>query len=254
MVSASKRINIVGRDSVSRLRTALAEVDEWARRGDVRALVLRGGGDRAFIGGADIAEMALLDPPSAREFIDGLHQACAGLRELPVPVIAQIRGWCLGAGLEIAASCDLRVAARGSRFGMPEVRVGIPSVIEAALLPGLIGWGPAREMMLTGRIYDEAEALAIHLVEEVVPGEDLVEAVDRRLRWIGECGPRALALQKELFQRWQEEPLSAAIESGIDAFERAYASDEPGSRMRAFLERRVGESMKGEEPKDDDNP
>jgi len=89
-------------------------------------LILTGAGDQAFIGGADINEMAALDKSSARDFIARLHNACAELRQLPVPVIARINGYCLGAGLEIAASCDLRVAADHSTFGMPEVRVGIP--------------------------------------------------------------------------------------------------------------------------------
>src|SRR6185503_218248 len=112
-----------------------------------RVVVLTGAGERAFIGGADINEMAELDEESARVFISQLHEACAALRNLPVPVIARISGYCLGAGLEIAASCDLRVAADHSTFGMPEVRVGIPSVIEAALLPRLIGWGMAARLI-----------------------------------------------------------------------------------------------------------
>src|SRR5262249_61896835 len=95
--------------------------------------------------------MAGLDPDSAREFISRLHDACAALRGLAIPVIARISGYCLGAGLEIAASCDLRIASEGSIFGMPEVQVGIPSVIEAAVLPRLIGWGRARELFVTGR-------------------------------------------------------------------------------------------------------
>ena len=101
----------------------------------LRALILTGAGDRAFIGGADINEMVELDQESARIFITHLHEACTALRNLPVPVIARISGYCLGAGLEVAASCDLRIASEHSSFGMPEVRVGIPSVIEAALLP-----------------------------------------------------------------------------------------------------------------------
>src|SRR5438045_9453273 len=101
--------------------------------------------------------MAALDKSSARGFIARLHAASAALRQLPVPVIARINGYCLGAGLEIAASCDLRVAADHSTFGMPEVRVGIPSVIEAALLPCLIGWGKAAELIYTGESVSAAQ-------------------------------------------------------------------------------------------------
>ena len=91
--------------------------------------------------------------------------ACASL---PVPVIARINGYALGAGLEVAAACDLRVASSNAVFGMPEVKVGIPSVVEAALLPGLIGWGRTRELLLFGENIDAATALAWGLVEQVV--------------------------------------------------------------------------------------
>ena len=98
-------------------------------------MILTGAGERAFVGGADINELAHLDRDSAREFITLVHRCCDGFRRLPVPVIARIDGYALGAGLELAAACDLRVASDRSMFGMPEVRVGIPSVVEAALLP-----------------------------------------------------------------------------------------------------------------------
>jgi enoyl-CoA hydratase/carnithine racemase len=155
-----------------------------------------------------------------------------------VPVIARIRGYCLGAGLEIAAACDLRVAAEDARFAMPEVRVGIPSVIEAALLPRLVGMGRARELVLTGEAIPAAEALAIGLVERVVPADHLDEAVEDWLASIVTAGPRALALQKALLRQWQELPLEEAIAKSIDAFAEAYESDEPRRLMRAFLERR----------------
>src|SRR5262245_56120282 len=124
------------------LIVALAET--FARLGQdgaLRAVVLTGAGDRAFIGGADLNELAALGPDTARLFITRLHQACQAIRDCPAPVIGHIGGFCLGAGLEIAASCDFRAAAEAAQFGMPEVHMGITSVIEAALLPGLIGWG-----------------------------------------------------------------------------------------------------------------
>ena len=107
--------------------------------------------------------------PSAREgFITLVHRTCNALRELPVPVIARINGYALGAGLEVAAACDLRIASSNAVFGMPEVKVGIPSVVEAALLPGLIGWGRTRELLLWGENIDAQTALAWGFVEQVV--------------------------------------------------------------------------------------
>ncbi len=141
----------------SRLTDALRQaVEGLAAQPELRAVVLTGAGSRAFIGGADIRELAALTPATARRFITGLHALCAALQALPVPVIARIRGYCLGAGLEIAAACDLRAAAEDARFAMPEVRVGIPSVIEAALLPRLVGMGRARELVLTGAAIAQA--------------------------------------------------------------------------------------------------
>src|SRR5439155_144470 len=96
-----------------------------------------------------------------------LHGVIAAIRTIPVPVIARINGYCLGAGPEVAAGCDLRVASDNAFFGMPEVKVGIPSVIEAALLPRLIGWGATAELVLLGENIDAAEALRIGLVSKV---------------------------------------------------------------------------------------
>lgn len=203
----------------------------------LRAVVLTGAGDRAMIGGADIREMAGLDPASAREFIARLHRVCQGFRSLPVPVIARISGYCLGAGLEVAASCDMRVATQSSAFGMPEVRVGIPSVIEAALLPQLVGWGKTRELVFTGRIMQADEALRCGLIDRVVPLDGLDDAVQEWLDGILSAGPRAIRLQKSLIRRWEEVPVEAAIEEGIATFGEAYTTEEPRVFMERFLNR-----------------
>src|SRR5450432_3781176 len=114
---------------------------------DLRAVVLSGAGGKAFIGGASIDEMAeVASPEAARAFIRKVHACCKAIRDLPVPVIAAVDGWCLGAGLEVAAACDMRLCSDTAQFGMPEVRLGIPSVVEAALLPALIGWGRTRRI------------------------------------------------------------------------------------------------------------
>ncbi len=233
-VDNAAKLNILG----SALMTALAaELAALAGREDLRAVVLTGAGERAFIGGADIREMAALDTAGTRAFITRLHGVCAAIRDLPVPVIARISGLALGAGLEVAAACDLRVAADNAAFGMPEVRVGIPSVIEAALLPALIGWGRTRELLLLGETIDAATALRWGLVERVVPAARLDEAVEACLASLLKAGPRAIRLQKRLICRWEDLSVSDAIAAGIDSFADAYATDEPARRMRAFLDR-----------------
>ena len=174
-------------------------------------MVLTGAGERAFIGGADLNELGALCADSARLYITRLHQACAAIRECPVPVIGRVNGFCLGAGLEVAASCDMRVAARGAQFGMPEVVMGIPSVIEAALLPGLVGWGKTREMLLTGAMFGAAEALAMGFVQKVVPAAELDAAVDHWLAAILRATPEAVRSQKALMNRWER----VSVEEGV---------------------------------------
>jgi len=233
-VDNASRLNVLGSALIAECVAAIATL---GARADVRAVVLTGAGERAFIGGADIGEMAALDAGGARAFITGLHRLCGALRDCPVPVIARVNGYALGAGLEVAAACDLRVAAAGAVFGMPEVRVGIPSVIEAALLPGLIGWGRTRELLLLGETIDAPTAHRWGLVERVAPAGGLDAAVEDCLAALLAAGPQAIRLQKALIRRWEDLPLGQAIAAGIDSFADAYATDEPARLMRAFLDR-----------------
>jgi enoyl-CoA hydratase/carnithine racemase len=216
----------------------VAELEALAKREDVRAIVLTGAGDKAFIGGADIFEMAALDAQRAEAFITLVHRCCNALREMPVPVIARINGYALGAGLEIAAACDLRIASANAVFGMPEVKVGIPSVVEAALLPGLVGWGRTRELLLFGENIDAAAALSWGLVEQVVAPDTLDAAVDARLDALMMNGPQAVRLQKKLIRDWENMTIDQAVRAGIESFKQAYASDEPARMMAAFVNRR----------------
>ena len=231
-VDNRRRLNCLSSPLILGLAEAFARLGEDAA---LRAVVLTGAGDRAFIGGADLNELAGLNPDSARLFITRLHQACRAIRDCPVPVIGRVGGFCLGAGLELAASCDFRAAADEARFGMPEVAMGIPSVIEAALLPGLIGWGRTREMLITGAVISAAEALAMGLVQKVAPAADLDAAVETWLAAICRAQPRAVRAQKALMNRWQRVSVEEAILAGIDALSEAYKTDEPRAAIAAFF-------------------
>lgn len=232
-IENAAKLNTLNRAAMTAL---IAEVEHLAEDPALRAVVLRGAGTQAFIGGADISEMVGLDAASAREFITLVHRSCDVFRRLPVPAIACIQGWALGAGLEVAAACDFRYASNDARFGMPEVRVGVPSVVEAALLPGLIGWGRTRRLLLTGETIDAAIALSWGLVEEVVPVAHLNAAVERALTGILASGPRAIRLQKALIGEWEALPVGGAIQRGIDCFASAWETDEPRGLMQRFLE------------------
>src|SRR5947207_9868493 len=230
-------------DNASKLnslnRALMAEIIEaaggLAADPQLRLVTLTGAGERSFAGGADVGEIAALDHATARSFITLVHRCCDAFRRLPVPVIARIDGYALGAGLELACACDLRVASERAIFGMPEVRIGIPSVVEAALLPKLIGHGRARRLLLTGETIGADEALSWGLVDAVAPPGDLDDAVERLARSILAAGPQAVRLQKSLILEWDELPIAAAIERGIDCFVGAFDTDEPARMAGALL-------------------
>jgi enoyl-CoA hydratase len=208
------------------------------------AVVLRGAGG-VFVGGADIGAMAGLDEAGARAFITALHEACAALRTLPVPVIAAIEGVALGAGLEIAAACDLRLADRRARFGMPEVRLGIPSVIEAALLPRLIGSGRARALVMLGEAVGAEEARAIGLIDRIAGEEGMEAELAAMIAALREADPAALRAQKALCRMWEERPLAEAVAASIGIFAEIYRTGAPAARMGAFLAARHAREGQG---------
>ena len=203
----------------------------------IGVVVLTGSG-RAFTAGMDVRVLRDLDTGRARELITTLHDAIAAVHRAPFPVIAAVNGACLGAGFELALACDLRVSAERAIFGLPEVRVGIPSVIQAALLPSMIGPGRAAEMLLTGVPVTANQALEWGLVNRVVPDARVRPAAEELAASIVACGPEAIRLQKELIIRWRETDLTTAVRYGINAFAAAYASDEPREGMNAYLDKR----------------
>ncbi len=213
----------------------VAAFEALAGNDKLRAVVLTGQGARAFIGGVDIAEMATLDSTTAPTLITRVHRCCDAVRRVAVPVIARIEGYALGGGLEIAASCDLRVAAETAKFGMPEVKIGIPSVVEAALLPMLVGWGRARQILYFGDTFSAADAERWGLVERVVPANALDDAVEEWLDAIFANGPLAVRAQKRLMQAWEDLPLRDAVRAGIDTFVASWQTDEPRNAMAKFL-------------------
>lgn len=159
-----------------------------------------------------------------------------------MPVIARVNGFSLGAGLEIMTSCDLRVATKGSVFGMPEVKVGIPSVVEAALLPGQIGWGRTRRFLYLAEIIDVVEAEKWGLVERVVDSDDeraLDEAVEEWVDKLVEAGPEAIRSQKRLMQKWEGMTLQEGVMAGVEAFAESWRDGgrEPKEMMERFLNR-----------------
>jgi enoyl-CoA hydratase len=220
-------------------RALLAQrMAEISAEPDLRCVVLTGSGEKAFIGGANIGEMSEFpDHRSAESGSATTHKACDSVRRAPVPVIARIAGYCLGAGMEIAASCDMRVAATNAVFGMPEVRYGLPSGMEACLIPTLVGWGKAREWVYTGDFIAADEAYQFGFVEKLVPLADLDAQVEKWVHSICISGPHAIRLQKELIRDWEQMSVADAVQAGIRAIGRAHASPEPRRMTLAWRAR-----------------
>ena len=228
-------LNILGSEAIQAVRQGL---ETLAPDRHIRALVLAGESPKSMIGGADIKEMARLDPKSAEKFITGLRDLCEAVRTFPAPVIARMPGWCLGGGLEVAAACDFRIAGYDAKFGMPEVRVGIPSVIHAALLPRLIGWGRARWLIMTAETIDATTALAWGLVDVVAPEDGLDVAIEKLVEALLKAGPEALRAQKALLRQWEELPLTESVNLSVGVFGRTFLTDEPNRLMQAFIDRK----------------
>jgi enoyl-CoA hydratase len=228
------RLNCLGRDQITAFIDIVSALHDDP---ELRVLIVTGEGDRAFMGGANLHELGQLNPPKARDFLVLIHRMCKVLRDLPVPVIARVNGFCLGAGLEVMAACDMHIASDNAVFGMPEVKIGLPSVVEAALLPQLIGWGRTRLLLYTGDNIDARTALDWGLVEKVVPADELDAALGKWVHSIVESGPKAIRLQKELIREWEAMPVNDAIEAGIRSISRAYQSEEPGRMIDAAIQR-----------------
>ena len=200
--------------------------------------VLTGSGDKSFVGCTNIAEMAEFDLAMAEASATKTHRVCDAVRTFPVPVIARINGYCFGSGMEIAACADMRVAADHAKFGMPEVRFGIPSGMEASALPRLIGWGKACELVLTGDHIDAEEAYRIGYLQRLVAYDRLDIEVEGWLDSLLACGPRAVRIQKRLIIDWDRMSVTDGARAGIQAYVDAYRSDEPRRMMLAFVNRK----------------
>jgi len=232
----ARRLNVLNPASLKELTETFLAL---AKEDDLRVVVFSGAGGKAFIGGADINHMAgMRHPDEGRAFITLVHKLCQSIRDCPVPVICRLEGYTLGAGVEVAAACDIRISADNAHFGMPEVKVGIPSVVEAALLPRLIGWGRTSWLLMAAENIDAATADRWGFVEQVVPVAKLSGAIERCVASIVAGTPKAVRGQKRLMRRWERLPLDEAVQAGIDAFAQSVGEGEHIERMEAFVNRK----------------
>ena len=205
----------------------------------LRAVVLRSAGSKAFSAGADIAELSSLNQTTAFGFIDNLRRAIQAVFDLPVPVICRIQGACIGGAMEMAVACDLRIATDNASFCMPEVRVGIPSVIQAALLPRIMGRGRAGWLVLSGDVIDARTAFDWGFIEKIVAPDQLDSTVDEAVASILASAPEAVRTQKRLLKDWDSLPLDQAITASMEPFADSYKGDEPAAYMAHIVNRKA---------------
>ena len=228
-------LNLLGLESFFNLNTQLKD---YERNSFNKVAIIKGEGGRSFSAGVDLLEIKDLAPREAESFIRALHKSCNGLINFEKPTIAAIKGPCLGAGLELALSCDIRIGEEDSIFGLPEVRVGAPSVIEASLLVKTIGLGRARHLILTGKTITAQQSLEFGLLDYVVPNGHQLEKAYAISKMFNNINRKVLSLQKDVIAKWLELDDSKSTEYSIKSFASNFATGFPREAMNAFLEKR----------------
>lgn len=235
-VNRPRSLNALNSATLEAIHAAVKQVGEDPQ---ARVLLLTGAGDKAFVAGADIAEMQDLDPLAARAFAARALRAFRALETLPVPAIALVNGYCLGGGCELAMSCDWILASEQAVFGQPEINLGItPGFGGTQRLPRRIGNAAALEMLVTGRYVKAEEALSLGLVNRVTPAESLLAEALEMARVIAAKPPVAVRLIKEAVQRGQDLDLDSACLLENQLFGLCFSTQDQKEGMRAFLEKR----------------
>ncbi len=232
-----KALNALDRRTIAELAQL---VDAVAADPAVRALVLTGAGEKAFVAGADISEMSSLPPVEARRFAEAGQRALARLEALPIPTIAAVNGFALGGGCELAMACDLVYASEAARFGQPEVNLGlIPGFGGTQRLTRRVGLMRAKEIVLTGEMVDAAKAKAIGLALDVLPAAQLVPHAVAVARKIASRAPLAIAAAKRTLEAGARIDLATACALEAEAFGLVFATDDAREGTRAFVEKRA---------------
>ena len=233
-ISAPKSLNALN-------STILKEIDDFIGSLDAttRVLIVTGDGEKSFVAGADISEMAHLDEPQGFEFGRLGAQVFRRIETLPIPVIAAVNGFALGGGCELAMSCDIRIASNKAKFGQPEVGLGIiPGFSGTYRLPKLIGQGYAKEMIYTGKVIRADEALRIGLVNAVYEPEELMDKAMEMAQMMLKSAPVAISLAKQSINEGYDLDADGAIGLENKLFGKCFATSDQKEGMDAFLNKR----------------
>lgn len=235
-INRPETLNALNKKTLGELERALTEVEH---HDEVRCVILTGAGEKAFVAGADIAEMKGLTAPEAEEMSRLGHRVMDHIERLPMPVIAAVNGFALGGGLELALACDFIYASENAQLGLPETSLGlIPGFGGTTRLPRRVGVGLAREMIYAARRLKAEDALRAGLVNQVVPAGEVVEAAVKAAEAIAKNGPYAIALAKRLLRENQDVSPAAANLSEQSAFGLVFGTKDHVEGVAAFLEKR----------------
>jgi enoyl-CoA hydratase len=235
-VNRPKALNALDAATLEEIGAAISRVRDDSA---ARVLLVTGAGEKAFVAGADIAQMQAFGPAEAQAFSEKGNRTFRLLVMLPVPAIALVNGYALGGGCELALACDWILASERATFGQPEVNLGVVAGFGGTQrLPRRIGLARAMELLVTGRMVKADEALRIGLVNQVVAPDGLREAGLEVARTIAAKGPVAVRLTKQIVQRGQDMDLANACQQEAYAFALACATEDQKEGMKAFLEKR----------------
>lgn len=238
-----KALNALNGALLAELSQAL---DETAADENIRVLILTGAGDKSFVAGADITELATFDSLKAKAFARSGHNIINKLQLLPIAVIAAVNGFALGGGTEIAIACDFIYASENAKFGQPEINLGvIPGFGGTQRLPRLIGANMAKELIYTGKMISAAEALQLGLANKVVPYDSLMDEVMKTAGVIASKGKVSLRAAKQAINKGMDVDLASGCGIEVDAFALCYASPDAKEGTRAFLDKRQAEFKGG---------
>lgn len=235
-INRPEKLNALNAETIRELKAAFGELE---KDGGVKAIILTGAGDKAFVAGADISELSGLDEARGEAYAREGQELTLMMENFPKPVLAAINGFALGGGTEIALACHVRVASENAKLGQPEVKLGlIPGFGGTQRLARLVGKGRAMELILSGRLVEAREAEQMGLVNKVVPPASLLSETENMAREMIKNAPLALSYAIEAINKGLDKTLGEGLSLEAKIFGRACSTEDSLEGTRAFLEKR----------------